>query len=383
MQEINFGSFTESELWAYLVQWDGLPFTNCSWECQEHISDQFEPAEYDNQVPDLSHIPDDVINRCLELADHSAIRYAKNNRQHSHTPKNHSLQFPLPRKRAPSPTVELPPPKRVISAVPNQVDPGQPQPVSVFGTPDWKSFFPVSMVSRVWDITDHLRLRFRAGIPDDGQGGITDEYLRCLLGHEWLSDYPINKIGECIGDPNTVYYDGAQQICYVSSLLSVSGSRIAHDFHLIGVNAQLYIFGYNFHANHWNLAVYSFPSGCWLILDSVHRSPEAYLAQVTNCRNVLLQITDRRVPNNAQVVASTDWPQQPNGYDCGVYTALGVIFVAKNSCVGGLVDQMMEGRRVALPAFPCNFISRMREELYCLSKLLAEPFTPHFVVTVS
>ena len=356
----------------YLVQWEGLPFTNCSWEHPKNISVQFEPKEFDDKVPDFTGVPDDTVNHCLMLADQRTMPCSKVGPQNPDRERQLSLPQDNPQSKMPTPNTP-----------PFQPEMPHTLPNPVFGTQIWKSYLPLQMISQVGKLVHQLQARFRAGIPEDGQGGIADVHLQCLLGQSWLSDYPINKLGTCLTETSTQYYDGARTIFYVPSYYSCHGVVILPGSHSNTRDAHIYMFAYNLGGLHWNVATYSYLLTCWLILDSIPQRISGYHHQVANCSNALVQLT-QQVPNpNARVIVSRDWPEQPNGFDCGVYSCLALIFLAKNTQVGGLVDQMMEGSSVLLPSFPRNFIATMREELYCLSKLLAEPFTPHFVVSVS
>jgi len=58
------------------VQWKGLPLANCSWELTDDISVEFEPAEFSNNVPDFTGVPNNIIENALTLGDIQAQKYS-------------------------------------------------------------------------------------------------------------------------------------------------------------------------------------------------------------------------------------------------------------------------------------------------------------------
>jgi len=250
-----------------------------------------------------------------------------------------------------------------------------------FPTHEWKAYLPLHMVEGVEENKQYYRQQFHNKLPADGGEGIADQHLHCLIGQEWLSDYPLNKLGSCLGDRDTTYYNGSQYLCYIPSYHSQKGSIIPLGTENIPHGSDIFMFGYNSEQVHWNLALFSAVLNKWLILDSMRRSMDLYGPQISDCHTALIQY-GCRVPLDAVVVVA-EWLTQPNGFDCGAYTCLAMMFIARNARKGGYMDTLFAGNNIVFPALPKNFIATLREELYVLSKLIAEPYTPAFQVLVA
>jgi len=198
--------------------------------------------------------------------------------------------------------------------------------MATFPTPEWKMYLPLHMVDSVEENKQYYKQCFCNKLPVDGGEGIADQHLHCLIGQEWLSDYPLNKLGTCLGDQDTTYYEGAQLICYIPSYHSQKGNMIPFGAGNIPQESDIFMFGYNIDQLYWNLALFSVRLCTWLILDSVKKSLDLYRPQISDCCAAIIQ-HGCRVPLDAAVVVA-EWLTQPNSFDCGVYTCLAMLFIA-------------------------------------------------------
>lgn len=357
--------------WMYLTLWVGLPCSVASWEPTSAFN--FDPEEFAERLPDLTGVNDSIVAELLVMAEKTCL---------------HSPSLSLPKsgsKRPPSLSFELPEPSHpslfTHKSLPLNPALGTEQPGDfLFPSNDWANYLPLVHIVGAEEEINQFRVVFDSGVPK-GNSLFNDE-LRCLTGSQWLSDSPLNNLGSSLADFGTLYPEHSMSLHYTLSHYCGPDWNLETNMETPAEGSQqsqLFMMAYNKAGTHWNLVVYSQVKSIWLILDSIRAPHRSYSAEIHHCVRGLLHTTGIDAGAGDYIV-SLDWPQQPNHFDCGVYTALAMMFVAKNCKPNGLIDKIMQGDRVNLPPLPPNFCVMFRKDLFCFSKLSLEPYMPAFTI---
>jgi hypothetical protein len=298
-----------------LVLWDGLPISQSSWEPASSLD--FDVEEIVDGLPDLTGCKPSDIDGVLSATAAASLRQTlKVLKQPADTPAS----FPSHSKRT-------------NSAVFNFFADASRQ-FAVTAEDNWWDFLPTLNVIDAAEVElAEAAALFDSRIPDSPDRTNFDKELCCLISPEWLSDTPINNLGACIAVPNTVCPPEFQKIQYVLSFYSSGILAIGDDEEAVRMlkwtnledtaSAAFLLTAYNDGGNHWFAAVYSHRLSTWLILDSIRRSYNYYSVPVYNCTDAIVQCLAVTVDSQSlHFVVCPDWPQQGNGYDCGVYACI-------------------------------------------------------------
>ena len=356
--------------------WEGLPTSQCSWEPASSLD--FDVDEFTESLPDLTGCHQADIERVLSVTGAESIQHSRNVKKFTKRP----AQSPVPSCQHLKRQCSIP--AAILPTI------GASKPFAVTAEDNWWDFLPtLNIVDGAEVELTATGALFDSQIPDSPERTTFDKELCCLISPKWLTDTPINNLGACIGDPNTVRPPEFQKIYYILSFYSNSHLHLQQDLGTVDTyqwkafdnisEANLFLTAYNDNNVHWFAAVYSRRFSTWLILDSIRRSDAHYTAPIHQCHTALQQ--HARIQTDSQTVqfvVCADWPQQGNGFDCGVYTCIALMFVAKHSEQDGIIEKMMCGNQFNFTPPPGNLCREFRRDIFKFSKVTLEPYMPHF-----
>jgi hypothetical protein len=123
---------------------------------------------------------------------------------------------------------------------------------------------------------------------------------------------------------------------------------------------------YNPGQSHW-FVVFVHRSGAALVVDSIQKELQHYRGAVEICRDALQKIMHLDLDKDAPTMVWKHWYQQNDGYNCGLFSCLAVMFVIRHI---RLFTRLMNGEDVALPPMPHQMLPLLRENFFVFFKLV-------------